>query len=170
MRIWQCPYCHFTPYNWISCLGPLTLLPLVSRQMVVLCFHPWSSRFHVHQTPLQVKSNCGLHSAARGIEKNALVMSNVAYHFAALDSRSCWSSSMSGTVAFSSGVTSFRPPYSAINLHSPLDFALAIWDYWSVSESCWLTFSSPVDESSDEWELRSPDQCDIATIALFVYS
>ena len=34
----------------------------------------------------QVKANCGLHSAAKGMEKNALAMSIVAYHLAAFDS------------------------------------------------------------------------------------
>jgi len=54
--------------------------------------------------PLQVKANCGLHSAAKGMEKNALTMSVVACHLAAFDSSSYWSSSMSGTAALSGDV------------------------------------------------------------------
>jgi len=48
--------------------------------MVGLCFHFWSSRFLVDWTLLQVKADCGLHSAARDSEKNALSMLIVAYH------------------------------------------------------------------------------------------
>jgi len=51
--------------------------------MVGLCFHPWGSLFLVYWMLLQVKANCGLHSAAKGMEKNALAMSIVAYHLAA---------------------------------------------------------------------------------------
>ncbi|GAB0207922.1 mitochondrial enolase superfamily member 1 [Grus japonensis] len=40
--------------------------------MVGLCFYPWGSQFQVYWTPLQVKANCGLHSAAKGNEKNTL--------------------------------------------------------------------------------------------------
>ncbi|CAN0148625.1 unnamed protein product, partial [Bubo scandiacus] len=78
-------------------------------QMVELCFHPWGNRFQVYWIPLQVNTNCGLHSGAIGMEKNALAMSVVAYHLAAFDSSSYWSSSMSGTAALIAGVTSFRP-------------------------------------------------------------
>jgi len=55
-------------------------------QMVGLCFHSWGSWLQVYWTPLQVKANCGLHSAAKGMEKNALVMSIVAYHLPAFHS------------------------------------------------------------------------------------
>ena len=49
-------------------------------------FPPWGSGFEVGWMPFQVKANCGLHSAAKGMEKNALAMSTVAYHLAAFDS------------------------------------------------------------------------------------
>lgn len=58
----------------------------------------------------------------KGIEKNALARSAVAYHLATFGSRLYWSSSLSGTAALSSGVTSFRPQQSTVILHSPLDF------------------------------------------------
>jgi len=58
---------------------------------------------------LKVKANSGLHSVAKGMEKNALAMSVVAYHLAAFDSNSYWSSSMSDTAALTGGVASFRP-------------------------------------------------------------
>ena len=77
-------------------------------QMLGLCFHPRGNRFQVCWTPLQMKTNCDLHSAAKRIEKNALTMSIVASHLAALDSISYWSSNMSGTAALSGGFTSFR--------------------------------------------------------------
>ncbi|RMC21412.1 hypothetical protein DUI87_02277 [Hirundo rustica rustica] len=49
-----------------------------------------------------------VHVRARGMEKKALAMSIVAYYFAALDSSSYWSSSMSGTAVLNGGVTSFK--------------------------------------------------------------
>jgi len=55
-------------------------------QMVGLCFHPWDSQLQVYWTPLQGKAKCGLHSSAKGMEKNALAISVVAYHLAALES------------------------------------------------------------------------------------
>jgi len=36
--------------------------------------------------PLQVKANCGLHSAAKEIEKHVLAISVVAHHLTAFDS------------------------------------------------------------------------------------
>ena len=48
-----------------------------------LCSHAWGSWFQVYWIPLRVKANCGLHCAARGIEKNALAVSVVAYHLVA---------------------------------------------------------------------------------------
>ncbi|KAJ7428349.1 hypothetical protein BTVI_00879 [Pitangus sulphuratus] len=68
------------------------------------CVFPYDDVIDV----LQVKVNCGLYFVAKGMEKNVLVTSIVAYHFAVLDSSSYWSSNMSGTVAFNGGVTSFK--------------------------------------------------------------
>ena len=48
-------------------------------------------------------------SAAKGIEKNTLATSIVAYHLADLDSGLYWSSSVPGTATLSDGVTLFRP-------------------------------------------------------------
>lgn len=61
-----------------------------------------------------MKANCSLHSAAKGIEKNALTMPSAAYHPAAFNSSSYRSSNMSGTAALSGGVTSFRPQWSTV--------------------------------------------------------
>jgi len=79
--------------------------------------------------PLQMKANCDLHSSAKGIKKNAVAMSIVAYHLAALDSSSYCSSNMSGTATLIGTVT-----YSGRNsllvtsiLHQT--FALATWGY-----------------------------------------
>jgi len=36
---------------------------------------------------LEVKANCGLHSATKGIEKTTLATSVMAYHLATFDSR-----------------------------------------------------------------------------------
>ncbi|KAK4826326.1 hypothetical protein QYF61_007411 [Mycteria americana] len=57
-------------------------------QLAGLCVHPCGGRFSVYWTPVQVKANCGLHSAAKGIEEKALAISIVAYHLAAFDSSS----------------------------------------------------------------------------------
>ncbi|KAJ7415621.1 hypothetical protein BTVI_37816 [Pitangus sulphuratus] len=67
------------------------------------------SQFQVYCTPLHMKANYGLHSAAKGMEKNAFAISVVAYHFIVLDSSSYWSSNMSDTVALNGSVTSFKP-------------------------------------------------------------
>lgn len=56
---------------------------------------------------LHTLPNCGLHSAAKGIDKNA--MSVVVVCLAAIDSSSYCSSSMSSTAALSGGVTLFKP-------------------------------------------------------------
>ncbi|GAB0175750.1 hypothetical protein GRJ2_000040200 [Grus japonensis] len=105
-------FCCVAPYNdVINVLQVLGASPRSSAvrispwQMVGLCFHPWGSQFQAYWTSLRVKANYALHSATKGIEKNALGTSIVAYHLAAFDS----SSSMSGTAALISGVTSFRP-------------------------------------------------------------
>ncbi|KAM6306943.1 LOW QUALITY PROTEIN: hsp90 co-chaperone Cdc37-like 1 [Podargus strigoides] len=58
---------------------------------------------------LQVKANCILHSTTRRIKKNTLSISVVAYHLAALDSSSYWSSNTSSIAAICGGVTSFKP-------------------------------------------------------------
>lgn len=47
-------------------------------------------------TPLHMEENCGLQSAATGIDKKVLTTSVMAYHLPAFDSRSHWSSSVSG--------------------------------------------------------------------------
>jgi len=97
-------------------------------QMAGLCFHPWGSQFQVYWMPLQVKANCGLHSAARGIEKNALAMPAVAYHLAAFDSSSYWSSSMSGTAVLSSIVWLYSGHNSPLSASTLLDFHFGqIW-------------------------------------------
>jgi len=56
--------------------------------MAGLCFHPWGNQFQVYWIPLQLKANCGLHSAAKGKEKNTLAVSVVAYLLAACDTSS----------------------------------------------------------------------------------
>lgn len=71
-------------------------------QIVDLCFHHWGIQFQVHCPPLQVKANCGLHSAANEIKRKALVTLVVCYHLATFNSSSYWNFSMSGTAAFSS--------------------------------------------------------------------
>lgn len=76
--------------------------------MVGLCFHPLDIRFLAFLTYLQIKANLCLHSSARGIEINTLVMSLVAYLLAAFDSSLCWSSRIPGAAALSGDVTSFR--------------------------------------------------------------
>lgn len=55
--------------------------------MVRLCFHPWSSIFQARWTPLHVRANCGLQSAAKGTEISS-------------DSSSYWSPSMSSTALY----------------------------------------------------------------------
>ena len=52
--------------------------------MIGLYFHSGSSQFHVYWTSLQMKANCGLHSADKGIYKNSLTISLVVYHLAPL--------------------------------------------------------------------------------------
>ncbi|GAB0182870.1 cAMP-dependent protein kinase inhibitor alpha [Grus japonensis] len=49
-------------------------------QMVGLSFYHWGSRFQVYQMPLQVKANCGLHSATKRTEKKAFAISIMMYH------------------------------------------------------------------------------------------
>lgn len=68
--------------------------PHIPHPIPLAGLQPQGSQFQVHLTPLQVKANCDLHSAAKGIEKNALAIS-VVHHLAAFDSSCYWSSSMS---------------------------------------------------------------------------
>jgi len=68
-------FCSFTPFH--CSLDQ----PMANGRAA---FPPWGSWFQVYWTPLQVRANCGLYSAAKGIEKNTL--SIVACNLAAFDS------------------------------------------------------------------------------------
>lgn len=43
-------------------------------------FCPWGGGFQAYQSPLQVKANCGLHSAAKGMEKIAFSNNQLRYN------------------------------------------------------------------------------------------
>ena len=91
-------------------------------QMVGLCFQPWGSQFQVDRTNLHVKVKYGLHTAVRGMEKNALA---ILWHSAWLPLTPVhteWNSSMDGTAALSSGWTSFRSQKCTVIFHSQLQF------------------------------------------------
>lgn len=45
---------------------------MANSEVVFPC---WGSQFQVYWMLLQVKTNCGLHSAAKGMEKTVLAMS-----------------------------------------------------------------------------------------------
>ncbi|GAB0204952.1 hypothetical protein GRJ2_002960800 [Grus japonensis] len=88
-------FCWVAPYddaiNVLQVLQSFTLFQCSLDQPLAdggAYFHPWGSRFQGYWTPLQVKANCGLHSAAKGIEKKAFAVSIVTYHLAAFDSSS----------------------------------------------------------------------------------
>lgn len=57
LLLMYCRYSGDSPWSsavWVS-----------SWKIVKLYFYPWGSQFHVYWMLLQVKANCGLHSAAR---------------------------------------------------------------------------------------------------------
>lgn len=114
-------------------------------RMVGLHFHPRGSWFQVYWMPLQAKANWGLHSAAKGIEKNTgdvrlwhttwLHLTPV--HTVAL---ACLAHQHSAVAWLHSG---HNNPLSTSTLH--WTSAMAIWDYRRASESGSWLLGSPVD-------------------------
>lgn len=77
-------YCVASHDDVVNLLQVFRSIPLFQfNDMVGLIFCPWSSLFQVY---FQVKASSILHSATKGIEKKALVVSFTMYNLAAFDS------------------------------------------------------------------------------------
>lgn len=113
----------------------------------------------VYWTFLQVKANCDLHSAAKGIEKNILVILIVAGHklpSVQIEILAClaWQHLAAAWL---------HSRHYNLLLVFTLDqtFPVAIWNCYKVSECCWSLQGFPADESAYAWESGGLGWCDI---------